>query len=75
MLKLDGSPTLGGNVPGVHLLLLVEPLLGLLRVVILPFLVATKYSFWTGSGKRDRNRLKTYLSAATGSMSSVTVIP
>ena len=31
MLKLDGSPPLGGDMRGVHPLLLVEPLLGLLK--------------------------------------------
>ena len=46
-----------------------------LRVLILPSFVAMKYSSWSTSGGRYPNRLKTYLSASAGSMSSVTVIP
>ena len=46
-----------------------------LRVLIFPSLVATKYISWSTSGRRYLNRLKTYLSASAGSMSSVTVKP
>ena len=46
-----------------------------LRVLIFPSLVATKYRSWSTSGRRYLNRLKTYLSACAGSMSSVTVTP
>ena len=75
MLKLDGLPPLGSHQRSVHPLLLVEPLLASLRVLIFPFLVATKYSSWSTSGRRYLNRLKTYFSASAGSMSSVTVTP
>ena len=44
-------------------------------VAIFPSLAAMKYSSWSNSSRLHRNRLRTYFSAAAGSMSSVTVIP
>ena len=46
-----------------------------LRVLILPSLVAMKYSSPSTSGRRYLNRLKTYFSASAGGRSSVTVSP
>ena len=75
VLKLDGSPPLAGDLRGVHPLMLVDPLIGLLEGPDGPFLGRHKVQLLEQLRQAPSEPFEEIFLATAGSMISVTVIP